>query len=277
MKIIYADEMFLLNLVINYFILLATAKFCALPLKRLRFGASAALGGLYSVMTLFPALGFLDSPLMKLCLGAAMSLIAFGGSGRLLRSFLAFLCVSAAFGGAVFAASLLAGAEPGGGYYINASARVLLLSFAICYAVMTLIFNRLGRRAGRETMEVSMTLNGRKAELVALKDTGNELYDPLSGLPVMVISPEAAERLLPSPVRPGLSRGAADFLQAVGEDEALRSRFRLIPYSTAGISHGLLPVFKPDQLTVNGKPRDDILAGISPTPISSDGEFSAIF
>ena len=70
--------MFLLNLIINYFIVLATAKLCALPLKRLRFAVSAAAGALYSVLLLFKPLSFLASPVMKLVLGFLMTLIAFG-------------------------------------------------------------------------------------------------------------------------------------------------------------------------------------------------------
>ena len=202
MKTIYADEMFLLNLVINYFILLATAKLCALPLKRPRFWAAAALGGLYSALTVFPSMGFLATPLMKLCLGIAMAVISFGGERRLLRAFLAFLCVSAAFGGAVFAASLLVGASSDNGMYINISFKMLIFSFALCYAVLTLIFKRLGRSAQRQVLEVSIRLGEAQAGFKALKDTGNELYEPVSGLPVMVISPSTAQKLLPPSLRP---------------------------------------------------------------------------
>lgn len=84
MKTVYVDEMFVLNLIINYFILIATAKLCALPLTRLRFVAAAALGALYSVLLLLPELGFLATPITKICLGALMTLIAFGKVRRLL-------------------------------------------------------------------------------------------------------------------------------------------------------------------------------------------------
>ena len=47
MKTVYLDELFVLNLVIDYFLLLAAAKLCALPFRRGRFALAAALGGLY--------------------------------------------------------------------------------------------------------------------------------------------------------------------------------------------------------------------------------------
>jgi len=277
MRTIYADEMFLLNLVINYFIILATAKLCALPLERPRFWASAALGGLYSVLTLFPRLGFLTTPLMKLCLGMVMALIAFGGQGRLLRSFLAFLCVSAAFGGAVFAASMLAGVDMSRGLYISVSMRVLILSFALCYGVITLVFNRLGRRAQRQILKVHIKQGDREADFPALRDTGNELYDPLSGLPVMVISPEAAKKLLPSCLSDRLEMEATELLSAVPLEDGDALKLRLISYNAAGVGSGLMAVFRPDELSVDGKQRNDVLVGLSRTELCPDGEFSAIF
>ncbi len=276
MKTIYVDDMFLLNLVINYFILLATAKLCSLPLKRGRFGVGAALGALYSVLTLLPAFAFLATIPMKLCLGLLMALISFGNAKRLLRPFLAFMCVSAAFGGAVFAASMLAGASIGDGLYINTSMRVLILSFAACYLCLTFVFRRLSRRRQRELMTAEIVLCEKRSTVKVLKDTGNELFDPLSGLPVLVVQIEALTALLPE-IEGKMPGGAADFLTVVSENEKLKNRFRLVPYTSMGVSHGLLPVFRPDELRINGKERKDVLVGICGHRVCPDGEFSAVF
>lgn len=277
MRTIYADEMFLLNLIINYFIIMATARLCAQPLERPRFWASAALGGLYSVLVLFPSLCFLTMPAMKLCLGLIMALIAFGKHGRLLRSFLAFLCVSAAFGGAVYAASLMAGADMSRGLYISVSTRVLILSFAICYCVITLVFNRLGRRTQRLFLRVHIRQGDRETDFTALRDTGNELYDPLSSLPVMVIAPSAAKEILPPYLSEKLSMEAPELLSAVPPDSTGAPRLRMISYTAAGVKTGLMAVFRPDGLSIDGKPRNDVLIGLSRTELCPDGEFSAIF
>ena len=74
---------------------------------------------------------------MKLVPALFMVLIAFGGERRLWRCVVIFLAVSAAFGGAVWAASMLAGSGfSGGRLYIPVSWRVLALSFAQCYACL---------------------------------------------------------------------------------------------------------------------------------------------
>ncbi len=276
MKSIYVEDMFLLNLVVNYFILLATARLCALPLRRCRFAGSAALGAAYSVCLLFPPLQFFASPVMKLVLGFVMALTAFGAQKGLLRSFPAFLAVSAAFGGAVYASSLLAGKSLGEGLYINVSMRVLVLSFAVCYLVLTLVFQRLSARRARTLHAVHLTLCGRTAEFSALRDTGNALYDPMSNLPVMVLGIEQASSLLPKSLLDALKSGVFEFIDALGKDEVYRTRFRLVPYSAVGVSAALLPVFRPEELWLDGIQEKNLLVGLCPTKISFDGEFSAV-
>ncbi|MEG1107522.1 MAG: sigma-E processing peptidase SpoIIGA [Oscillospiraceae bacterium] len=276
MKTIYVDDLFLLNLAINYFILLATAKLCALPYRRLRFGLGAAFGGIYAVLVLLPGMNFLAQPILKLALGAAITLIAFGDAKKILKPFVAFLAVSAAFGGAIFAISMLGGGSLEGGFYINADLKVLLLSFAICYFSITLVFDRLVQRRGRETMAVRIELCGKSVEFTALRDTGNQLFDPVSGLPVMVAGRDAAAALLPPFAFEALNRGATELLQSLGQDAALGAKFRLVPYSALGLKMALLPVFRPDVLIINGKAEKNLLVGLSPMNLCKDGDFSAV-
>ena len=276
MKTVYVDEMFFLNLIVNYFIVLATAKLCALPLKRLRFMLSAAVGAVYSVSLLFEAFQFLASPITKLALGFMMTVIAFGVRIKLLKPFFAFLAVSAAFGGAVYAASILAGRSIGDGLYINASMRVLVLSFALCYFVLTFVFERFGKSYVREIRDVKVLMCGRIAQFNALRDTGNELYDPLSGLPVMVLDVAVASKLLPEYLMESLKTGVPEFIEAIGKDDTYFARFRLVPYSAVGVKMALLPVFRPDGLWVNGKEDKNTLVGISPTILCNNSEYSAV-
>lgn len=273
MKTVYVDEMFVLNLIINYFILIATAKICALPLMRLRFIATAALGALYSVLLLLPEFGFLATPIMKLCLGAIMALIAFGKVRRLFRIFVAFLAVSAAFGGAVFAASLLAGIDPDRGLYIDISMRVLLLSFAISYFVLTLVFTRLGRQRMRKTAEVKIIHEGKAVSFTALLDTGNELFDPVSGLPVMVTDISAVKELFPENSADILRLGAPEFLEQLGK---YGLKFHLVSFRTVGTKTSLMPVIHPDDIFVNGRQKKDLLLGLTSQSLCPDGEYSAI-
>lgn len=268
--------MLLLNLVINFFILLATAKLCALEIRRWRLILAALLGAFYAIAVLLPSLRFLSSPVMKLSLALLMTLIAFGRAKALLRPYIAFLAVSAAFGGAVFAVSMLTGTPTQNGFFIGASLKVIILTFAAAYFAFTLVFSRISRRRERETVPVSVHLSGKTASFTALRDTGNELFDPISNLPVMIVGADVSQMLLPADCLAALTQGAPELLQSLDAYPELKGRFRLVPYTAVGVNSGLLPVVRPEGISISGKEVKSLLVGLSPTKICSDGEYSAI-
>ena len=187
MDVIYLDSLFGLNLLIDYCLVLVSARVCGVVLRRWRYALAALIGALYAALMVLPGFGWLANGMMKLALGAAMALIAFGGEAHIVRCTVVFFAVSAAFGGAVYAASMLAGVSPGSGALVTVSGRVLALSFAACYAAVSLVFRRRARAADREVRTVTVTLAGRSVTLRALRDSGNDLHDPVSGLPAAVV------------------------------------------------------------------------------------------
>ena len=54
MTTIYIDILVCLNVIVNYFLLLASGKFLSRPYKRWRILLGAFLGGLYSLYILLP-------------------------------------------------------------------------------------------------------------------------------------------------------------------------------------------------------------------------------
>ena len=198
MDVIYLDSLFGLNLLIDYCLVLVSARVCGVVLRRWRYALAALIGALYAALMVLPGFGWLANGMMKLALGAAMALIAFGGEAHLVRCTVVFFAVSAAFGGAVYAASMLAGVSPGSGALVTVSGRVLALSFAACYAAVSLVFRRRARAADREVRTVTVTLAGRSVTLRALRDSGNDLHDPVSGLPAAVVERAAVLPLFPA-------------------------------------------------------------------------------
>ena len=106
MTVVYVDEVFLLNTLVDYLLLLSAARLAGTEIRRLWMLLAALLGGIYAAFVFVPGFGFLESPLYKLAMGTAMVLIAFGGSKELLRVSLVFFGVSATFGGGVLALQL---------------------------------------------------------------------------------------------------------------------------------------------------------------------------
>jgi len=253
MEIIYVDSMFFLNLVIDYLLLCCTAAVCGLSTKRLRYLSGALIGAAYSVAVYIPGWNFLSSPLIKLSSALFMALAAYGGEKNVLRCSLAFLAVSAAFGGFVYCITLT-GNRPAFDMH------TLILSFALCYALLTLIFRYRAAHCEKSFADVEIGLGGRKVKFRAMLDTGNELCDPISGMRVMVACPHAVKSLFPEGEALPFEDAVA-FLEKTGNIPELSGRVRLIPYSAVG-SSGMLPAFKADSVLVNGE-KKEIMTAIS--------------
>lgn len=280
MTVIYIDTLFLLNALVDYLLLLAAARLAGEPLRRVRFALGAALGGLYAVAIFLPGLGFLAHPVCRVASAALMMVVSYGGSRRLFRQGVLFVALTCAFGGGVVAIGLLGGTGLSLGHGVFYSAldlKVVLLSAAVCYGVLTLVFQRLARHSGGELVSVRLRLGERTVALTALVDTGNTLTDPVSGRPVMVAEGERAGPLFPREHCPGPAdlTDPAAALARLGTGE-WRGRFRLLPYRSVGVDRGLLLAVRVDALELNGQGRGPVLVALSPTPVSDGGGYQAL-
>lgn len=282
MTVIYIDTLFLLNALVDYLLLLGAARLAGEPLRRVRFALGAALGGLYAAGIFLPGGAFLAHPLCRIASAVLMLLTAYGGSRRLLRQGVLFLALTCAFGGGVVAIGLLGGTGltlGSGVFYSALDLKVVLLSAAVCYGALTLVFQRLGKHtaAAGELVSAKLCLEEREVVLTALVDTGNTLTDPVSGRPVMVAEGERAALLLPKEYRPGLSdlKDPVTALTRLGTG-AWRARFRLLPYRSVGVERGLLLAVRADELELNGQGRGPVLVALSPTTVSDGGGYQAL-
>ena len=274
MEVIYIDSLFFLNAAIDYVLLLAAGRLCVRELVRPRMALAALFGGAYAAASvLLPGVFALWT--VKLLAGALMVCIAFGGAGYP-RAVLVFFAVAAAFGGAVWCALTLGGSPaPGAAYYVPVSMPALALSFALCYAALTLAFRHSGKRAGQRLRRVSVTLGGRQADFTALEDTGNELTDPVSGGPVVVAEAEALAPLFDTDTAALLRGDAAESFTALADTAALRGRLRLLPCSGVTGAQGLLLCFRPDIVTVDGRKHTRAVA-VAPRSLSPDGAYRGL-
>ena len=149
MRTVYLDELFLLNLVVDYLLLLAAGRLAGEVLRRPRLALGAALGAGYAAGAVLPGGGFLLHPLCKLGAGVLMVLLAYGHSRRLLRTGLTFFAVSAAFGGGVILLHTFGSRSLALDGLLSAAPdlRLVLLSAAVCYALITLVLGRASRHS----------------------------------------------------------------------------------------------------------------------------------
>ena len=72
MTVVYLDRVVLLNLAVDYLLLLATARLAGLPLRRGRLALAAALGALYAAAVFLPGCRMLAHPACLLAAGVAV-------------------------------------------------------------------------------------------------------------------------------------------------------------------------------------------------------------
>lgn len=262
MQVIYVDALFGLSLLTDYLLCLTAGRICGLTLRRGRYLAAALLGAGYAVAVFLPGLQFLSLPAGRLGCGICMGLIAFGAERQPLRCTGVLLAAAAAFGGALWAVSLAFGAEAGA-LPAAFSLPVLLLSFGLLYALLSFLMRARRLLVGRRLVAVTAALEGREARFVALEDTGNTLTDPLTGLHVLVASPRALRPLLGDWAALFEALPAVELLDALRTAPELCTRFRLLPCSHVG-GQSLLPVFRPEHLSLDGRPAADLLIAVSP-------------
>lgn len=229
------------------------------------------------MMVWIPGCWFLTGWVWKILSAVLMICAAYAGMANtrlLLRIGLLFAAVSFLLAGVVLALGMLTGAPgaDGGIPYIPVDFRVLFLTAAISYVILTLAFRHSARHGAASRAEVNLEWGGRCVTVTALLDSGHTLCDPVSGAEVLLIESYTAKQLLPETVRgffePGLLRNPAGFMELLYELK-LASGFYLLPYRSVGVETGLLLAFKPDKVTVGGKARKGSLVAISPTPIEA--------
>lgn len=279
---IYVDSLFVLNFMINYLLLLGSARLAGVQMRRWRMALAAALGGGFAVATVVPGLEFFTAPGMKAFMLALMILAAFGCNRAAVKQGALFLGLSFAFCGVVMGVVMLLGNGLmliNGAAYYPVSAKALILTGAGVYVAAWLIFSRIGEHHGGDLVPAYLRLGERNVTIQALRDTGNTLKDPISNQPVMVAEWTVLRDLLPERLQADVSQQAlgqpAQLMQQLS-DELPQLRCRLIPYRAVGVSTGLLLAVKCDELQLNRKPVPAALVAFSPTPVSDGGGYLAL-
>ena len=261
--VLYIDSYAVLNLLMDYFLLLAAGWVTRAGIHRLRLFFSALLGSVYSVAAVF----FPHEPLLALLAGLMMVLIAFGPR-RLLRRTITFLVLSCALAGVL---SLLS-------TKVLLHLPVLLLS-ASCFALL-LRRGFSGTAGGSKTvLPALLTLGDRRAEFSVLVDTGNCLLDPMTGQRVLVSEWESVRSLFPRELSGLLSKEnfSSPENTLILLNELFPGRFMLLPFSSLGQSKGLLLAFRADLLCLEGREEiRGISVAITPEKLGKNDDFTAL-
>ncbi len=280
--VIYADEVFALNAVLDFLLLRASARVGGARCRLWRLIAAAALGGLYAAACSWPRLDALRSVPAQLLALCAMAAAAFGVSRRALWQGALLLALGLALGGVLTALALALGARIvllGGTVCYALDVPSLVLASGAAFGLTALCFSGLGGHSGGDIVPAQASLGGKSVRFSALRDTGNTLRDPLSGAPVLVADFELVRALLPPEAARLVSAQALRdpaWLLAAMSRACPELRMRLIPYRAVGVQRALLLAVRCDELTLAGEKQSGGLMALSPTDVSDGGAYRAL-
>ena len=264
--VVYADILVILNLIVDYFLLSASAAILRVKLSVFRQLASASVGALSSLYIFAPDLGLFFDLAFRAVICAVMVLCAFGfrGTKRFLRAAGVLFLVTCGFGGIMTALWTIF--KPDGMtvvnsvVYFNISPAVLIGASVITYLLFMLlkaIFSKTSELA--ERCEITVTAEEKSITMDAIVDTGNSIKDYLSGSEVIIADSEFVRALLGS--------------DSPDTDARLKSRYRILPLSTVS-GGGTLDGFRCDSAVISDGERtvklEKPILAVSKTPLRDD-------
>lgn len=242
----YLDLVMGLNFAVDLLLLLGAERLAGFPLRLGRSAAAAAVGGIYGGVCLLPGFRFLGGTIWRIVFLTLMAVIAFGLNRSAVRRGVLFVLLSMALGG------IALGLE-GGVPLISAAAGVALLC-AVGFH---------GKAGKRQFAAVELRMGQQRRHLTALYDTGNTLRDPVTGIQVLVAGADVAQDML------GLTE--AQLSDPIGTLSTERiPGLRLIPYRAVGQPAGMLLAVKMDEVKMDGKPANMVVA-FAPQKLGGNG------
>lgn len=234
---VYVDAFLVINFLVDFLLLLGTNRLTGFPDNKKRMAMSSLLGALYSGACLLPEFRFLGNTLWRAVSLGLMGMAAFGWNRSAVPRSCVFLLLSLALGGLALSLG-------------RSDIRGLMLAGLGIWCLCRLCGQSVS--GARDYLPLEICCGDRRVKLLALRDTGNTLRDPVTGEQVLVVSPAAAARLT------GLTQQ-----QLAHPMETLASRclpgLRLIPYRTVGQS-GMMLAMKFDQVYIDGRRKESVVA-----------------
>ena len=293
---IYLDIIILENIVINYLILLVTARFSKSKASNLRLLLGSLLGAVYLVaMLLLPEMKVYTTILSKFLLSLAMIAVTFSYNKitSFLKTLVIFYASTFLFAGAGFALLFF---NRGGGIVrngvvmssvslLNTKSTELLLALAVTFIILRVVWDIIQNRFLKEKMlvRIGIAFDKKVIELYALVDTGNSLHDPLTNMPVVVVEFTAIKELLPEEIRGIFERDSENDLNKVTTTISCSSwfsRFRLIPFTSLGKENGMLIGFRPDYIEIENEDEkkgvSNVIVGIYNKALSRNEKYKAL-
>lgn len=292
---IYLDIVFLINLLMDYLILWATASLGQFATSFKKLLIASFLGAAYSLAIFLPPTGLWMSFGAKVLFSLLMVFCAFYPLGwkKFCQATGYFYLVAFAVGGAMLGAMYIVDSNAFAYSTMNGvlvSLSNVTYTWLVIAVASALVIGRWGAVAIRKNfldhmfqIPVIICLGRHRMPVKALVDTGNQLKDPLTRNPVVVVEYGALKNVLPpqfiaafeSDQEPDVAA-----LVASVSNSNWAHRIRIIPFNSIGKAKGLLLGFCPDEVIVLIRDHpvrvENAVVGVYQKSLSPEGKYRAL-
>lgn len=223
---------------------------------------------------------------LKILLSIAMIYIALSPKNvkKCLKQLLIFYLTSFTFGGTAFA--LLYFINPAeilmqNGVYIGSyPVKIAILGGIIGCVIIIIAFKIIKGKMTSKNMycKIEVEINSKKAESIAMIDTGNLLKEPISGRPVIIIENEILENMLPDKILMNTKKIIEGNMEEIPIEYI--SKLRVIPFTSLGMPNGMLLGIKADKITIYNEDDtqkiENIIIGLYDKKLSKTGKYTSL-
>lgn len=261
---IYVDVYFCLNFLMDFVVLFITRIIVKDNKKIYRLTLAAGLGALYAtIILIFHLNGIVAYICTYFIMAQLMCMVAFGRAGlkKSLKNILILYMVTFTLSGGINA--IYYSTNLGKNIIEKANAGTfgnISISFILCFMVtiVTIVIAikdivRKNLKMSQNIFPVSIYVGSKKISIMALCDTGNSLFDPITKKPVSVIEQSSLSVF-----------------------DMTKMKYLVVPYNTVGKSHGLLNAFIADSMEVNGNIIKNAVIGIHQGKLSQNRKYEMI-
>jgi len=297
---VYLDVLLLRELLVDGVLLLTTGWIRGFKPKAWRVLLAGSIGALYTMAMVFPSLSSLYHIWIKLFVSILMIYITFGyySLQSFLRDIISFYIVSFVAAGGMMALYFLlmrSSQEVWAnvlfiGGTVTTKLHIGIFYLIASFAIALFLFSSFVKSKKKHQLteshlaEIEVDIDGQIFTCTGLIDTGNQLYDPLTKYPVMIIEASRLEDALPANFLKALKQGETNDALMLLSDEQIQfqwqDRIRIIPFRGVNKGSQFLLAVKPDCVKVNhdGKSFESIkvLIGFDGGQLSGDGSYQAI-
>ena len=260
--IVWVDIVVLENIIVNYFLIIITAQTLSIKVKNVRAILTSAMAGLYTLVIFFDKLSFLTILPVKI---AIAFLIVYGAFGKnkiifLLKCTSIYIVYTFVLAGLIIFLEYRNNINPAYGYFENNFdtkwlITALMLGYIVIYRVFTYIAGR--QKLKKYTYLVEIITKSASVTVTALLDTGNELKEPITNLPVIIVEKNAV----------------------VDIDTNVYDKL-YIPYKVVSGQSSYLEAFKPEKIKIsfdrNNYQYKNAVIGVSDIKLSDCNEYQAL-